>query len=250
VDVLQSSRDKDKIRRIRAEIAEQHESIMELISECAIRFNGLPQDLYTALTETNCLPLEEQPEARRAVRDMMLRLLARNEGDQQKGTDASRESGDDANRVRDLCAVNEHRLQEVDTVDKKATALNVYLGVLVALNGVAAVWIWPSHLSKVLWLPNPGMRAAFPVAGTLAMNIIMIGSATALVRGKKWGVDPFLLALLLWGVFQALLSTSSLPLWGTLLVLLLGLVLFVAPVAGILLLLCDRAGILPDGTEC
>jgi hypothetical protein len=39
--VLQSSRDKDKIRRIRAEIAEQHESIMELICECAIRFNGL-----------------------------------------------------------------------------------------------------------------------------------------------------------------------------------------------------------------
>ena len=57
--MLQSSRDKDKIRRIRAEIAEQHESMMELISECGIRFKGLPRDLYTALTETNCLPLEE-----------------------------------------------------------------------------------------------------------------------------------------------------------------------------------------------
>ena len=76
VDVLQPSRDKDKIRRLRAEIAEQHESIMELISECAIRFNGLPQDIYTALTESKYLPLEEQPEARRAVRDRMLRLLA------------------------------------------------------------------------------------------------------------------------------------------------------------------------------
>ena len=42
VHALQSSRDKDKIRRIRAEIAEQHESIMELISECAIRFKGIP----------------------------------------------------------------------------------------------------------------------------------------------------------------------------------------------------------------
>ncbi len=98
VDVLQSSRDKDKIRRLRAEIAEQHESIMELISECAIRFNGLPQDIYRALTESICLPLQEQPEARRAVRDRMLRLLALNEEDQQSGTDVPRRSRDDANR--------------------------------------------------------------------------------------------------------------------------------------------------------
>ncbi len=36
--MLQSTRDKDKIRRIQAEIAEQHDSIRELLSECAIRF--------------------------------------------------------------------------------------------------------------------------------------------------------------------------------------------------------------------
>ena len=114
-----------------------------------------------------------------------------------------------------------------------------------ALNAIAAIWIWPSHLSKVLSLPNPGILDVLPVSGTLAMNVIMIGSATALVRGKKWGVDPFLLALLLWGVFQAILSTSSLPARRTLLIFLLGLVLFIAPVAGILLMLCSRAGILP-----
>jgi hypothetical protein len=93
------------------------------------------------------------------------------------------------------------------------------------------------------------MRDVFPVSATLAMNVIMIASASALMRGKKWGVDPFLLALLLWGVFQAILSTSSLPCWGTFLVFLLGLVLFMAPVAGILLMLCSRAGILSTVRE-
>ena len=86
--MLQSSRDKDKIRRIRAEIAEQHESMMELISECAIRFKGIPGDIYIyrALTDSASLPLEEQPAARRAVRDRMLRQLAPREEDQQNGT--------------------------------------------------------------------------------------------------------------------------------------------------------------------
>jgi hypothetical protein len=37
--VLRASRDKDKIRRLRGEILEEHESIMELLSECALRFN-------------------------------------------------------------------------------------------------------------------------------------------------------------------------------------------------------------------
>ena len=189
--MLQSSRDKDKIRRIRAEIAEQHASIMELISECAIRFKGLPQDIYTALTESNYLPLEEQPEARRAVRDRMLRLLAAKEEGQQNGPDVPRQLRDDGKR-------------EVDTVDgasKKTAALTVYLGALVALNGISAVWIWPSHLGKVLSLPTPGILDVLPVATTLAMNVIMIASATALMRGKKWGVDPFVTALLVWGVF-------------------------------------------------
>ena len=240
---LQSSREKDRIRRIRAEIAEQHESMMELICECGIRFKGLPQDLYTALTESNCLPLEEQPEARRAVRDKMLRLLAAKEEGQQDGLDVPRQPRDDAKRGVDT----------VDGASKKTAALNVYLGVLVALNAIAAIWIWPSHLSKVLSIPNPGMLDAIPVGGTLAMNVIMIASASALVRGKKWGVDPFVTALLVWGVFQAILSTSKLPGWGTFLVFLLGLVLFMAPVAGILLVLCTGAGILPeqpDGTGC
>ncbi len=67
--MLQSSRDKDKIRRLRAEIVEQHESMMELISECGIRFKGIPTDIYRALTDSASLPLEEQPDARRAVRD-------------------------------------------------------------------------------------------------------------------------------------------------------------------------------------
>jgi hypothetical protein len=202
VDVLQSSREKNKIRRIRAEIAEQHESMMELICECGIRFKGLPRDLYTALTESNCLPLEEQPEARRAVRDKMLRLLAAKEEGQQDGRDVPRQPRDDAKRGVDT----------MDGASKKTAALNVYLGVLVALNVIAAIWIWPSHLSKVvLSLPNPGILDVLPVSGTLAMNVIMIASASALVRGKKWGVDPFVTALLVWGVFQAILSTSSLP---------------------------------------
>jgi hypothetical protein len=235
VDVLQSSRDKEKIRRIRAEIAEQHESMMELICECGIRFKGLPQDLYTALTESNCLPLEEQPEARRAVRDKMLRLLAAKEEGQPDGTDVRRQFRDDTKKGMDTAG----------GASKKATALNVYLGVLVALNGISAIWIWPSHLGKVLSLPTPGIVDVLPVSGTLAMNVIMIASATALMRGKKWGVDPFVTALLAWGAFQAILSTSSLPAWRTLLIFLLGLVLFMAPVAGILLMLCSRAGILP-----
>ena len=241
--MLQSSREKNKIRRIRAEIAEQHESMMELICECGIRFKGLPQDLYTALTESNCLPLEEQPEARRAVRDKMLRLLAAKEEGQQDGPDGPRQPRDDAKRGVDT----------VDGASKKTAALNVYLGVLVALNAIAAIWIWPSHLSKVLSLSNPGILDVLPVSGTLAMNVIMIASASALVRGKKCGVDPFVTALLVWGVFQAILSTSGLPAWRTLLIFLLGLVLFLAPVAGILLMLCSRAGILPeqpDGTGC
>ena len=75
-DVVQSSRDKERVRRLRAEIAEQHEPIMELLSECAFRFNGIPADIAAALTESASLPLEEQPEARRAVRERMLRLLA------------------------------------------------------------------------------------------------------------------------------------------------------------------------------
>ena len=89
----------------------------------------------------------------------------------------------------------------MDGASKKTAALNVYLGVLVALNAIAAIWIWPSHLSKVLSLPNPGILDVLPVSGTLAMNVIMIASASALVRGKKWGVDPFVTALLVWGVF-------------------------------------------------
>ena len=76
------SRAKDKIRRIRAEIAEQHESMMELISECGLRFKVMPTDIYTALTDSASLPLEDRPDARRAVREGMLRLLAPTEGDQ------------------------------------------------------------------------------------------------------------------------------------------------------------------------
>jgi hypothetical protein len=49
---------------------------MKLISECGIRFKGIPTDIYRALTDSASLPLEEQPDARRAVRDGMLRLLA------------------------------------------------------------------------------------------------------------------------------------------------------------------------------
>jgi len=62
--VLQSSRDKDKIRRIRAEIAEQHESMMELICECGIRFKGIPGDIYIYRTLTNapaCHSKSSQP---------------------------------------------------------------------------------------------------------------------------------------------------------------------------------------------
>jgi len=74
--VLQSDREKDKIRRLRGEILEQHESIMELLSECALRFKGIPADISAALTGSVSLPLEAQPVVRRAVRDRMLRLLA------------------------------------------------------------------------------------------------------------------------------------------------------------------------------
>ena len=74
--MLQSSRDRDKIRRLRGEILEQHESIMELLSECAFRFNSIPADISASLTDSANLPLEEQPAARRAVRDRMVRLLA------------------------------------------------------------------------------------------------------------------------------------------------------------------------------
>jgi hypothetical protein len=76
--VLQSSKNKDSIRRARAEIIEQHESIMELLSECACRFNGIPADISAELKESASLPLEEQPTARRAVRDRILRLLTSN----------------------------------------------------------------------------------------------------------------------------------------------------------------------------
>jgi hypothetical protein len=48
--------------------------MMELISECAIRFIGVQSDIYRALTDSACLPLEEQADARRAVGDNMLRL--------------------------------------------------------------------------------------------------------------------------------------------------------------------------------
>ena len=82
--MLPSSTDKDKIRRLRAEILEQHESIMELPAECALRFKGIPADISAALTQSVSLPLEEQPDARRAVRDRMLRLLAVNEKEQQE----------------------------------------------------------------------------------------------------------------------------------------------------------------------
>ena len=82
--MLNSSRDKDEIRRLRAEILEQHESIMELLSGCALRFNGIPADISAALTDSASLPLEEQPAARCAVRDRMLRLLASKEGEQPK----------------------------------------------------------------------------------------------------------------------------------------------------------------------
>jgi len=47
---------------------------MQLISECAVRFIGIQSDIYRALTDSASLPLEEQPDARRAVRDKMLRL--------------------------------------------------------------------------------------------------------------------------------------------------------------------------------
>jgi len=40
-DRLQPSRDRDRIGRLRAEILEQHESTMELLSECALLFNGI-----------------------------------------------------------------------------------------------------------------------------------------------------------------------------------------------------------------
>ena len=53
---------------------------MELLCECALRFNGIPADIAAALTESVSLPLEEQPEARRAVRDRMLRFLASDQG--------------------------------------------------------------------------------------------------------------------------------------------------------------------------
>jgi hypothetical protein len=76
LDVLQSSKDKDKTRRLRAETVEQRESIMELLSGCADRFKGIPADISAALTQSVSLPLEEQPGARRVVRDRMLRLLA------------------------------------------------------------------------------------------------------------------------------------------------------------------------------
>ena len=79
--MLRSGSDKDKIRRVRAEIVEQHESIMELLSECASRFGCIPADIAKALTASASLPLEKQPAARRAVRDRMLRLLASGEGD-------------------------------------------------------------------------------------------------------------------------------------------------------------------------
>ena len=79
--MLQSSREKDKIRRLRGEIVEQHDSIMELLSECAFRFNGIPAGISAALKDSASLPLEEQPAARRAVRDRMLRLLAPDEED-------------------------------------------------------------------------------------------------------------------------------------------------------------------------
>jgi hypothetical protein len=74
------------------------------------------------------------------------------------------------------------------------------------------------------------------------MNIIMVASVIALLRGRKCGVDPFLTALLLWGLFQAILSTFNLPAWLTLQIFLLGLVLFMAPIAGILLMLLQKGG--------
>ena len=82
--MLPSSSDKEKIRRLRGEIREQHESIMELLCECAFRFKGIPADISAALTDSVTLPLEKQSEARRAVRDRMLRLLAPKEKDQQE----------------------------------------------------------------------------------------------------------------------------------------------------------------------
>ena len=89
--VLQSDREKDKIRRLRGEILEQHESIMELLSECTLRFNRIPAEIAMALTDSASLPLEQQPDARRAVRDRMLKLLAANEEHQQNGTDLLRQ---------------------------------------------------------------------------------------------------------------------------------------------------------------
>jgi hypothetical protein len=77
--VLQGSTDKDKIRRLRGEIRAQHESIMELVSECALRFNRIPPRIARTLTDSASLLLEEQPAARRTVRDRMLRLLAPDE---------------------------------------------------------------------------------------------------------------------------------------------------------------------------
>ena len=54
--MLESSREKNKIRHLRAEIVEQHDSIMELLSECAFRFNCIPADIATALTDSASLP--------------------------------------------------------------------------------------------------------------------------------------------------------------------------------------------------
>jgi hypothetical protein len=71
---------------------------------------------------------------------------------------------------------------------KKATALNVYLGVLVALNGVAAVWIWPFYLSKVRSYIQPfpfaNCSTSTPLSLTLAMNLINCVCR----RQTLWGV--------------------------------------------------------------
>jgi len=62
MDVLQSSRDQDKIRRLRAEIVGQHEPIMELLLyECALRFSCVTADIPSALGESDCLRCEHLP---------------------------------------------------------------------------------------------------------------------------------------------------------------------------------------------
>jgi len=56
-----------------------------------LRFKVIPAEIAEALTASVSLPLEEQPAARRSVRDKMLRLLLAPDKERQNGTDAPRQ---------------------------------------------------------------------------------------------------------------------------------------------------------------